>query len=55
MEYQAVIETKQKGKVIKELSPKFNNQLQAECWLGSVCREARELKVKIVDHYLINQ
>ena len=53
MKYKALLETRQNGKTIKESSQEFDNQLQAEAWLGSANREARELKVKVTDHYLI--
>lgn len=55
MQYYGIIKTKQNGNTIEERSIVYNNQLHAECWLGSVCREARELKIKIVDHYIIRQ
>ena len=53
IKHYAVIETKQNGKTIKEHSPMFDNQLQSETWLGSACREARSLNVRIIDHYLM--
>jgi hypothetical protein len=52
MTYQAVIETRQNGRTVKENSPAYDNQLQAECWLESSVREAKELKVKVTDHFL---
>jgi len=55
MRYFATIETKQNNRVIKERSQDFDNQLQAEAWLGSCVREAKALKVKVVDHYLSQQ
>jgi hypothetical protein len=55
MKYQGIIETRQLKGTIKEQSPIFDNQLQAEMWLGNVCREAKSLKVRIVDHYLISK
>ena len=55
MRYQAIIETRQNGRVIKEHSPLFDNQLSSECWLSQCVRQAKELKVKVTDHYLIKQ
>jgi len=52
MRYYAYIETKINGRTDKELSPNFNNQLQAEMWLSSCIREAKSLGVKVVDHYV---
>jgi len=52
MQYYGVIETKQNSKRIREYSEYFDNKLQAECWLHACCREARDLKIKITDHYL---
>ena len=54
MKYYAVIETKQNGKKIKEQSLLFDNPLQAEMWLSSCNRQAKELKIKVTDHYLAN-
>lgn len=51
----AVIETRQNGRATKEESPRFDNKLSAECWLRSACREAKSLKIKIVDHYLCRE
>jgi hypothetical protein len=52
MKYQAIIETKQNGKCLKEGSQYFDNKLHAEMWLGNCCKEARDLKIRIIDHYL---
>ena len=52
MKFYSVIITKFKGQSVKENSPVFDNQLGAECWLHNCMKEARELKVKVVDHYI---
>jgi hypothetical protein len=52
MKYYAILETKQKGKRVKERSQYFDVRLQAEMWLNNCCKQARELKIKITDHYL---
>jgi len=50
--YQAIIETKTGNKKVKESSPMFDNQLKAECWLHSCLSQAKELHIKVTDHYL---
>lgn len=50
----AVIETKQNGKLIKERSQEFDSPLKSEGWLHTACKEARDLKVKVTDHYLMS-
>jgi hypothetical protein len=52
MNYQSTIETKQNGQIITEKSPIFNNPLQSEMWLENCVKQARELKIKITDHFL---
>lgn len=55
MKYFAVIETKYNGQNVKERSEYFNNPLSSQAWLTSCLRQAKELKVKVVDHYLATQ
>jgi len=50
--FYAVIEIKQFNKSIKEKSQLFDTQLQAEMWLNEVLREAKKLKIKVLDHII---
>lgn len=55
MKYCGVIETMYKGQAIKERSEFFNNPMQSEAWLSNCLREAKALKVKVLDHYLVKE
>lgn len=53
MKYYGMIETRQNGRIVKERSQDFDNPLASEAWLHSACREARDMKIRITDHYLM--
>lgn len=55
MKYYSVIETRYKGQAIKERSEFFDNPMQSQAWLSNCLREAKALKVKVLDHYLVKE